>query len=197
MTENEQMIMYRNRILGEKLKKVSASLMAFGICSRIVPDVIADRINTVNARLQVMCTDGGWTYVNNDPSFHLGDERINDGYLIPDGVHLTRRAVNRLAQNISLNSKDPKAYVCGASHTKWNTTSLNKQHGHVDTPKQTTTDATDNKGSINVNHAFWNLAQRKVANNTTAQTYPNHIRRHTAHTAREINTRIMWSMLLL
>ena len=185
------------KTLGEKIKKISPSLTVSSICPRMVPDGITDRIDAVNAGLQVMCADEGWTYVNNDSSFHLGDGEINNGYLIPDGVHLTRRATNRLAQNLSLKIKDPKAGVCGAPHTKRNTTPRNKQHSHAGTPEQTTTDTTDNTDPINVNHAFWNSARRKAAKHTTAHTYPQHVRSHTEHLSGETNARTSRSMLLL
>ena len=84
------------------------------ICPRIKPNnaPLCGIIETVNAELQVMCDDEGVTYVDNTSSFHLADGTINDGYLLVDGVHLTRTASDRLAKNLGLNIKDGMKSVC-------------------------------------------------------------------------------------
>ncbi len=47
------------------------------------------------------------TFIDISPSFRLGDGSINDGYLQPDGSHLTRAGVNKLAQKLEFRTKTP------------------------------------------------------------------------------------------
>ena len=44
-------------------------------------------------------------YINNDTSFKLADGSINDGYLLRDGLHLSKQGTNRLVRNLSLKIK--------------------------------------------------------------------------------------------
>ena len=59
----------------------------------------------VNAGIQVLCGDENVDYVDNNLSFYLKDESINDAYLLDDGIHLTYKGTNRLAQNLNLKLK--------------------------------------------------------------------------------------------
>ena len=43
---------------------------------------------------------------------------MNDGYLTPDGVHITNTAMNRVAQNLKLHVKDTAQGVCKATSKK-------------------------------------------------------------------------------
>ena len=51
-------------------------------------------------------------FVCSIPSFTLSDGSTNDGYLLRDGVHLTKAAMHRVAKNIGLKAKDATADVC-------------------------------------------------------------------------------------
>ena len=48
------------------------------------------------------CDDIGTEFIDNDPSFYLQDGTINDKYLLPDGVHLSRAATNKLVNSLKL-----------------------------------------------------------------------------------------------
>ena len=86
----------------QKANKVTVS----SICPRMKSDSTHATINTVNAELLATCNDNDQvTFVDSTPSFMLSDGSVNDGYLLPDGVHLTRPAVNKLAKNLKLNIK--------------------------------------------------------------------------------------------
>ena len=52
--------------------------------------------------LSVLCRDHAVDLVNNDPSFYLQDGNVNDGYLLQDGVPLSRAATNKLVTNLKL-----------------------------------------------------------------------------------------------
>ena len=75
---------------------------------RRAPEVL-DRIGALNAGLSVLCDELGATFINNDPSFHLQDGSVNDGYLLPDGVHLTKPATNKLVTNFEIATKTWRA----------------------------------------------------------------------------------------
>ena len=54
-----------------------------------------------------VCKEKAATFADNTPSFTLSDGSVNDGYLLPDGVHLTRTAVDRVVKNLRLPVKGP------------------------------------------------------------------------------------------
>ena len=41
-------------------------------------------------------------FVNNDLTFRLQDNSINDGYYLPDGIHLSSASTTKLAKNLNL-----------------------------------------------------------------------------------------------
>ena len=68
------------------------------ICPRLTSDSTQNQIECVNAGLLDMCSEKeNVSFVDNTPAFKLGDGTINDGYFMPDGVHITRPATNKLA----------------------------------------------------------------------------------------------------
>ena len=64
------------------------------------------RVETLNKSLKTIAERRGATFIDNDKSFRLADNEINDGYLLPsDQLHLTRQGTNRLAKNLGLQRK--------------------------------------------------------------------------------------------
>ena len=61
-----------------------------------------DRVTAANEMLKGLASRMGVTYIDNDPSFKLGDGSINDGYIAKDGLHLTAAGTNRLIKNMKL-----------------------------------------------------------------------------------------------
>ena len=53
-------------------------------------------------RFMGFCSDLQVDFVDNNPAFHLQDGSFNEGYLLPDNVHLTRAATNKLVSNLKL-----------------------------------------------------------------------------------------------
>ena len=62
---------------------------------------------SVNAELVALCEEKDKvTFVDIDPMFKLSDGSFNDGYLMGDGVHLTDKALNKIALKLNLRMKD-------------------------------------------------------------------------------------------
>ena len=91
-----------------KAKKVFIS----GLCPRLTSDATQEKIEAVNAGLTAACADNNVTFIDTNPMFRLQDGSINDGYLLPDGVHLTRAATNKIAKCLDLKIKNVAEGVC-------------------------------------------------------------------------------------
>ena len=64
------------------------------------------RVEALNKALQTVAQRTGATFIDNDTSFRLADNQINDGYLSPsDQLHLSNQGTNRLAKNLTLQVK--------------------------------------------------------------------------------------------
>ncbi len=92
----------------EKSRKVTVA----SITPRLTSDQVQEKIDAVNAGLLTLCAEKDATFVDNMPSFRLGDGSLNDGYFTTDGVHLTRAGVNKLARNLKLPMKSNAEGVC-------------------------------------------------------------------------------------
>ena len=68
------------------------------ICPRMTTTETQKTIDAVNAGLLSMCDERAVKFVDNTPSFILSDGSVNDGYLQPDGVHITRKATDKIAK---------------------------------------------------------------------------------------------------
>ena len=86
------------------------------------PD-FSERIDAFNAGLVSMCQDNDdYMLINNDDYFKLRDCDINDGYILQDGTHLTKKGTNKLAKYLQLRTiptvnsdvtkSDKEAAVC-------------------------------------------------------------------------------------
>ena len=82
--------------------EVSSSVVVSSVCPRSRGDAVIERIRAFNAGLKVACDELGAEFVDNDPSFHLQDGTINDGYLLLDGIHLSHAVTNKLINNLKL-----------------------------------------------------------------------------------------------
>ena len=83
-------------------QETSVSVAVSSVCPRIKPGAVMERISALNAGLKVLCDDLEVEFIDNDPTFHLQDGSINDRYMLPDGVHLTKAATNKLVTNLKL-----------------------------------------------------------------------------------------------
>ena len=85
------------------------SVTVCGICPRVTTEEISETITSVNAELVALCEEKEQvTFVDVDPMFKLSDGTLNDGYLAEDGIHLTDKALNKIALklNMRMKSKD-------------------------------------------------------------------------------------------
>lgn len=62
---------------------------------------VNDRITQLNAALSVLAEEEGVDFINHHESFHLLNNRVNDGYF-EDGVHLTLKGSHELAISMGL-----------------------------------------------------------------------------------------------
>ena len=67
------------------------------------------------------------TFIDNSPSFHLGDGSINDAYYLDDGIHLTCKATTKLSQNLKLKFKDGLKTVCNTSLRRSKQPNMNRK----------------------------------------------------------------------
>ena len=96
---SELLTCYKDLILSTK--EVTVAVTVSSICPWKRSPEVTERISALTAGLRVLCDEMGMTFVNNDPSFHLQDGNLNDGYLLHDGVDLTKPATNKLVANLS------------------------------------------------------------------------------------------------
>jgi len=107
---------YSNMI--DDAKSKARSVIVSSVCPRLKSPEVIDKITAVNAGLQVVCETKGVTFADSTSSFYLQDGSINDGYLLQDGVHLTHRATNKLAQHLNVHIKDRRLGVCSQKQHK-------------------------------------------------------------------------------
>ena len=96
----------------------SESVSVTGICPRPENPIVQDRINQVNIALKTASEKHDFKFIDTNNMFTLKDGSINDGYLLDDGVHLTYKGTEKLAQKLHvLNYKEavirqpkPKSY---------------------------------------------------------------------------------------
>lgn len=74
---------------------------------------IAERIDSLNAELQVICTEKGCKYTNNNCAFKMQDGKINDGFYLTERlsgklVHLNDRGTTKLCELLSIKPKTNK-----------------------------------------------------------------------------------------
>ena len=155
------------RDLVECAKSRATKVTICSVCPRIKSITVSQRIESLNAGLKGIAGDLGVDYLDNDPIFHLQDGTLNDGYLLADGVHLTRPATNRLVAHMQLPLRqgENSAY---SDHRR----RASKQ----DPPGPTSDGDTDDGFS----HPFWRKAHQK--DKSQHQSTP---RPHTARHATE------------
>jgi lysophospholipase L1-like esterase len=79
------------------------------------------RVDTLNKSLQTIARRTGATFIDNERSFRLADNEINDGYLLPtDQLHLSKQGTNRLAKNLKLQMKQNSANDVTKTHKQGN-----------------------------------------------------------------------------
>ena len=110
--------------------------MVSSVCPRQRPLEVTERIGAVNTGLSVLCDEMCVSPINNDRSFYLQDGTVNDGYLLPDGVHLTKPAINKLVANLKLQLRhgEPSSHAdkCRQGHPEQVAGPRVSSAGHVE-----------------------------------------------------------------
>ena len=104
------------RLLIQDTKSKTDTVHVGSLCPRLKGQSVTDRIDSLNAGLQVMCNEEECTFINNDESFKLSNGAANDGYLLSDKVHLSFCGTNRLAKNLAQTIKQGHKDVCRRSN---------------------------------------------------------------------------------
>ena len=138
---------YRDLAACAKIKAASVTICS--VCPRNKSDVVSQRIESLNAGLKGIASDLEIDYLDNDPIFYLQDGTLNDGYLLPDGVHLSRPATNRLVVNMQL----PLRQGVTSAHT---------DHRRRATDQHPPAHASVAENEDSYNHSFWRKSQQKA-----------------------------------
>ena len=141
-------------------KSIANSITVSSICPRNRSADVTECICSLNAGLQALCSDLDIEFTDHNPSFHLQDGSLNDGYLLPDNVHLTRAATNRLVTNLKLELRQ----CVDSAHSDHRRLRVQHQAPAVphnrDEPRDEPRDADELEG-INLDDPFWTVVQSK------------------------------------
>ena len=100
--------MSRNAVLlMEQAKAVvgSGKVVVSSILPQLPDTAMQSRIEQMNSAMENTCKQLNITFIENDPSFRLGDGEINEGFLQEDGSTLNHAGQNKLLKNLHLNGK--------------------------------------------------------------------------------------------
>ena len=87
-------------------KKIAAEVSVATVCPRLKGPAVTERIDALNAGLQVLCSDENIAILDNEATFKLGNGAINDGYIMNKcKTHLTYAGTNALVKNLGLKPK--------------------------------------------------------------------------------------------
>ena len=150
---------YQDLISNTKARAFEVSVSS--ICQRRKSDDVTQSIKDMNAGLCVICADLGVNFIDNDPAFHLQDGSINDGYLLPDGVHLSRAATNKLASNLRLHLHQGET-IAHRDHRKRSDTPATPPWQSPAAQTATQTGAEGPTGADDCSNPFWNRAHHKA-----------------------------------
>ena len=137
----------------ESAKTIAASVTVSSVCPRRKSTEVIERIDALNAGLQGLCSDLQVDFIDNNPAFHLQDGSFNEGYLLPDNVHLTRAATNKLVSNLKFELRQ--------GHTTAHSDHRRKGHAPDGTSDESDCSSEDDMSALDVAHPFWQKVIRK------------------------------------
>ncbi|CAH1799663.1 unnamed protein product [Owenia fusiformis] len=95
---------YNTMLIGAK--NVCNDIYVSSVTPRTDKPPVQSIIEGVNAELSELCQkDPSLTFINNDESFRLQNNTINNGFLDARGLHLSKAGSNSLARNMKLSVK--------------------------------------------------------------------------------------------
>ena len=142
---------YENLI--KAAKEVSVAISS--VCPRNRGDEVTQCITTLNAGLKVHREELGVDFIDNDPSFHLQDGSRNDGFLLADGIQLTRAPRHKLVSNLQLVLRRGET----SAHT-------DRRYRDLVTTSHADSDDDDSR------HPFWQQSRRKAVRHSHGQNRP-------------------------
>ena len=125
------------------------SVTICSVCPRQRSAEVSACIAAPNACLGDLCREMGVEFLDNDHSFYLKDGSLNDGYQLPDKVHLTRAATNRLVSNMKLALRE------GVDST-------HLDHSHHQMQQHSESDTLPSPPMEDYQHPFWQKARQKA-----------------------------------
>ena len=152
-------IITQYRELIECAKMRADTITVSSVLPRNKPGLVSERIKSFNAGLMTLADDMEVIFVDNDLVFFLRDGSLNEGFLLPDHVHLAPAGTNRLAKSLGLKLRQGFE----SAHTDHR-----KRHPET-TPPPALPQKEDEFG-----HSFWNTTWQKVK--THKRTQPHHSR---------------------
>ena len=103
---------YENLLTVAKTK--GNKIVVSGILPRLDNEVRAKNVECLNTVLASICLANDITFIDHNDCFMLRHGEINDGYLLPDGLHLTKPGTQRLVKNLNIPTKSSD--VCRTSN---------------------------------------------------------------------------------
>ena len=139
-------ILAQYKDLIEGAKSIATYVTVSSVCPRRKSTELNEYTDTLYAGLQGLCDDLQVEYVDHSPSFRLQDGTFNEGFLLPDGVHLTRAATNKLVSNLrrlELRQGEVTAH--------WN----HRRRAEGDGPAEDATQTPDSLEQPDLDYSFW------------------------------------------
>lgn len=146
----------------EGAKTIASSVTVSSICPRRKSPELTERIDALNAGLQVLCGELKVDFVDHNPSFHLQDGTFNEGFILPDNVHLTRAATIKLVSNLKLHLRQ------GEEHA--HTDHRRRDDAVSEAPKpRSQTEASSVSDDLDLSLSFWQKATQKARRQNRGQ----------------------------
>ena len=157
-------------ILVQTCESCSHGNQRFDVCHRMIGCLPG---NTAWWSMRVICEELGANFIDNDPAFYLQDGSINDGYLLPDGVHLTRAATNKIVSNLQLHLRQGETNAHRDHRKRGDTPGTAPTQNPAQVATQSDTQGTGSGAAReDYSNPFWDKARHK-ANKRFGQPAPN------------------------
>ena len=152
---SHKLAQYKDLIEGAK--SIATSVTVSSVCPRRKSTELNERIDTLNAGLQGLCEDLQVEYVDHSPSFKLQDGTFNEGFILPDGVHLTRAATNELVLNLRLELRQGEV----TAHRD------HRRRAEDGDPAEDAAQTPDSPEQPDLDYSFWQTVAKKFRHRKT------------------------------
>lgn len=142
---------YKNLITSSQ--GIADSVTVSSVCPRGRSPEVTERITALNAGLVGLCADLKADFVDSTEYFQFKDGLLNDGYYLPDKVHLKPAGTNRLVSCLKLQLKQGESSA-HKDHRR-RTEANDAAHPPQAAPQLNVTESP-------YEHAFWQRARQKA-----------------------------------